>query len=45
MKGQLFKNVPNRKKYNAILERVEILLQSPDNIENKGGKNYIEFII
>lgn len=28
--------------YNAIVERVEELLQNPDNIENKNAKGYVE---
>ncbi|WP_373516385.1 type II toxin-antitoxin system HigA family antitoxin [Pricia sp.] len=30
------------KEYNAIIERIEVLLQDADNIENKDAKGYIE---
>lgn len=30
------------KEYNAIVERLEELLQNPDNIENRESKGYIE---
>lgn len=33
------------KEYNAIVERIEILLQDKDNIENTNAKGYIELNI
>lgn len=30
------------KEYNTIVERIEVLLQDADNIENKDAKGYIE---
>lgn len=30
------------REYNAIVERVEELLQNPDNIENRDSKGYVE---
>jgi HTH-type transcriptional regulator/antitoxin HigA len=33
------------KEYNTIVERVETLLQDPNNIENKDAKGYIELNI
>jgi HTH-type transcriptional regulator/antitoxin HigA len=32
----------SKKEYNAIVERIETLLQDPDNIENTNAKGYIE---
>lgn len=37
-----FSNDTDRKEYNAIVERIEELLQNPDNIENKDAKGYVE---
>ena len=37
--------IQNEKEYNAIVERVEALLQDPDNIENKDANGYIELNI
>lgn len=34
--------IQTEKEYNAIVERVETLLQNPDNIENKDAKGYVE---
>lgn len=34
--------IQNEKEYNAIAERVEELLQNPDNIENQHTKGYVE---
>ena len=34
--------IKTEKDYNAIVERVEELLQNPDNIENKDAKGYVE---
>jgi len=34
--------IKNEKEYQAIAERVERLLQIPDNIENRDAKGYIE---
>ena len=34
--------IHSKKEYNAILDRIEILLQDPDNIENTNAKGYIE---
>ena len=33
------------KEYNAIVERIEILLQEPENIENQDAQGYIELNI
>lgn len=33
------------KEYNAIVERIEILLQNPENIENQDAQGYIELNI
>jgi HTH-type transcriptional regulator/antitoxin HigA len=33
--------IQTEKEYNVIVERIEILLQSPDNIENTEAKDYI----
>ena len=37
--------IHTEKEYNAIVERVEVLLQDPENIENKEAKGYIELNI
>lgn len=37
--------IQTEKQYDAIVERVEILLQNPDNIENTNAKGYIELNI
>lgn len=34
--------IQTEKEYNAIVERVETLLQNPDNIENEDAKGYLE---
>lgn len=34
--------IQTEKEYNAIVERIEILLQDTDNIENTEAKGYIE---
>ncbi len=34
--------IKTERDYNAIVERVEELLQNPDNIENKNEKGYVE---
>lgn len=34
--------IQTEKEYKAIVERIETLLQIPDNIENKEAKGYIE---
>jgi HTH-type transcriptional regulator / antitoxin HigA len=34
--------IKTERDYNAIIERVEELLQNPDNIENKDAKGYVE---
>lgn len=34
--------IKTEKDYNVIIERVEELLQNPDNIENKDAKGYVE---
>ena len=34
--------INSKKEYNAIVDRIEILLQDPDNIENTDAKGYIE---
>jgi HTH-type transcriptional regulator/antitoxin HigA len=34
--------IKTEKDYNVIAERVEELLQNPDNIENKDAKGYVE---
>jgi HTH-type transcriptional regulator / antitoxin HigA len=34
--------IKTERDYNAIVERVEELLQNPDNIENKDAKGYVE---
>src|SRR5690606_2784929 len=34
--------INSKKEYNAIVERIETLLQDPDNIENTNAKGYIE---
>ena len=34
--------IQTEKEYNAIVERMEELLQNPDNIENQDAKDYIE---
>lgn len=34
--------IQTEKEYNAIVERIEILLQDTDNIENTDAKGYIE---
>ena len=37
--------ITTEKEYEVILERVEMLLQNPDNIENLEAKGYIELNI
>jgi HTH-type transcriptional regulator/antitoxin HigA len=37
--------INSEKEYNAIVDRIEILLQNPDNIENTDAKGYIELNI
>jgi len=37
--------IHTEKEYNAIVERVEILLQNPENIENNDAQGYIELNI
>lgn len=37
--------IQTEKEYNAITERIEILLQNPENIENEGTQGYIELNI
>lgn len=37
--------IKTEKEYNTIVERVEILLQDPNNIENQEAKGYIELNI
>lgn len=34
--------IQTEKEYNAIVERMEELVQNPDNIENQDAKGYIE---
>jgi HTH-type transcriptional regulator/antitoxin HigA len=34
--------IQTEREYNAIVERIEILLQNPDNIENQETQGYIE---
>lgn len=34
--------IRTEKEYNAIVERVETLLQNPDNIEDENAKDYVE---
>ncbi len=34
--------IKTEKGYNAIVERIETLLQNPDNIENKDTQGYVE---
>lgn len=34
--------IQTEKEYNAIVQRIEILLQNPDNIENQEAQGYIE---
>lgn len=34
--------IQTEKEYNAIVQRIEILLQNPDNIENQETQGYIE---
>lgn len=34
--------IQTEKEYYAIVERMEELLQNPDNIENKDAKGYLE---
>lgn len=34
--------IRTEKEYNAIVERIEVLLKDADNIENKNAKGYIE---
>lgn len=34
--------IQTEKEYNTIVERVEELLQNPDNIENQDAKGYVE---
>ena len=34
--------IHTEKEYNAIIERIEELLQNPDNIENQDAKRYVE---
>lgn len=34
--------IHTEKEYNAIVERIEELLQNPDNIENQDAKGYVE---
>ncbi|HPE83341.1 MAG TPA: helix-turn-helix domain-containing protein [Aequorivita sp.] len=34
--------IHTEKEYNAIVERMEELLQNPDNIENQEAKGYVE---
>lgn len=37
--------IHNEKEYNAIVERIEILLQEHENIENEDAQGYIELNI
>ena len=37
--------ITSEKEYEVILERVETLLQNPDNIENQEAKGYVELNI
>ncbi|MFP9098837.1 hypothetical protein ACLI09_07275 [Flavobacterium sp. RHBU_24] len=37
--------IHTEKEYNAIVERIEILLQEPENIENENTQGYIELNI
>lgn len=37
--------IQTEKEYNAITERIEALLQDPENIENKEAQGYIELNI
>lgn len=37
--------IQTEKQYKAILERIEELLQEPDNIENQNAKGYVELNI
>lgn len=34
--------IRTKKEYNVLLERIETLLENPDNIENKDTKGFIE---
>lgn len=34
--------IKTAKEYNAIVERIEVLLKGADNIENKDAKGYVE---
>lgn len=34
--------IQTEKEYKAIVERIEILLQNPENIENQDAQGYIE---
>ncbi len=34
--------IQTEKEYNAIVDRIEELLQNPDNIENQDAKGYVE---
>ncbi len=34
--------IKTEKEYNAIVDRIEVLLQSPENIENTDAKGYVE---
>ena len=37
--------IKTEKEYNAIVERMEVLLQNPENIENQDVQGYIELNI
>jgi HTH-type transcriptional regulator / antitoxin HigA len=37
--------IQTEKEYNAIVERIEVLLQNPENIENQDTQGYIELNI
>jgi len=37
--------IQTEKEYNAIVKRVEVLLQTPENIENQEAQGYIELNI
>ena len=37
--------IKSKKEYNTIIERIEILLQNPNNIESQESKGYIELNI
>lgn len=37
--------ITTEKEYNALIARVEELLQNPDNIENREAKDYVELTI